>query len=198
MKSLRVVIADDDGVTLMVLRKTLSEMGHQVVGEASDGQQVVALAKEHSPDLAILDIRMPEMDGLSACRAIQAIHSTPVIVLSAHTETGLGSEAANAGVDAYLVKPFTAQQLGPAIELALANKEKLRAVNEQLETRKLVERAKGILMRQTGLDEEGAYLTLQKAARNENRKMIAVARAVILADQVRQGNFKSSLSRNQD
>lgn len=198
MKSLRILIADDDGVTLMVLRKTLIEMGHQVVGEASDGQQAVALAKEQIPDLAILDIRMPQMDGLSACRAIQAINSTPVIVLSAHTEVGLGSEAAKAGVDAYLVKPFTAQQLGPAIELALANKEKLRAINEQLETRKLVERAKGILMRQTGLDEEGSYLTLQKAARNENKKMVDVARAIILADQVRQGNPKSSSSRSRD
>jgi response regulator NasT len=198
MKSLRVLIADDDGVALMALRKVLTEMGHQIVGEASDGQQAVDLAKEQIPDLAILDIRMPQMDGLSACCAIQTNGSTPVIVLSAHAEVGMGSEAADVGVDAYLVKPVSAQQLGPAIELALANKKKLRAINEKLETRKLVERAKGILMRQTGLDEEGAYLALQKAARNENKKMVDVAHAIILADQVRRGNPKSSSSRSRD
>jgi len=196
MKALRVVIADDDGVTLMVLHKILTEMGHQIVGEASDGQQAVALVKEHNPDLAILDIRMPAMDGLAASRAIQEINPTAVIVLSAHTEAGLGSEAASAGVDAYLVKPFTAPQLAPAIELALANKKKFRQMNEQLETRKLVERAKGILMRQTGMDEEGAYLTLQKAARNENKKMADVARAVILADQIRQSGVIPQSPRN--
>ncbi len=195
MKSLRVLIADDDGVTLMVLRKTLTEMGHQVVAEAADGQQAVALVKQHAPDMVILDIRMPQMDGLATCRAIQAINATPVIILSAHSEAGLGSEAASAGADAYLVKPFTAAQLGPAIELALANKQKISQMNEQLETRKLVERAKGILMRETGMDEETAYLTLQKAARNENKKMADVARALILAEQLRQSNGKPATQR---
>lgn len=185
MKPLRVLIADDDGVTLMVLRKTLAEMGHEVAGEAGDGEQAVALVRELKPDLAILDIRMPKMDGLTACRTIQGFSATPVIMLSAHSEAGLGSEASDAGADAYLVKPFTAAQLSPAIELALANKQKLQQMNEALETRKLVERAKGILMRQTGLDEESAYLKLQKTARNENRKLVDVARAVILADQMR-------------
>ncbi len=196
MKALRVVIADDDGVTLMVLRKTLTEMGHQVVGEGADGQEALTLVKEHNPDLVILDIRMPNMDGLSASRAIQEVNFTAVIVLSAHTEAGLGSEAALAGVDAYLVKPFTAQQLAPAIELALANKKRLRQMNEQLETRKLVERAKGILMRQTGMDEEGAYLALQKAARNENKKMSEVACVVIQADQARHSGVNASSPRH--
>jgi response regulator NasT len=195
MKSLRVVIADDDGVTLMVLRKTLTELGHQVVGEAADGVQAVALVRQHTPDLAILDIRMPNMDGLAACRDIQDINPTAVIVLSAHTEAGLGLEASDAGVDAYLVKPFTVPQLAPAIELAMANKKKFCQMNEQLETRKLVERAKGILMRQTGLDEEGAYLTLQKAARNENKKMSEVARALIIADQIHRSSDKTATTR---
>jgi response regulator NasT len=186
MKPLRVVIADDDGVTLMVLRRTLAELGHQIVGEAANGQQALALVKEHNPDLAVLDIRMPLMDGFAASRAIQENNPTAVIVVSAHTEAGLGSEAASAGVDAYLVKPFTAQQLVPAIELALANKKRFCQMNEQLENRKVIERAKGILMRQTGMDEEAAYLTLQKAARNENKKMADIARALILADQLRQ------------
>jgi len=96
MKSLRVLIADDDGLTLMVLRKILSAMGHTVVGEAGDGQQAVTLARETSPDLIILDIRMPKMDGLEAARVIQAQRMTPIIILSAYTESGLGSEAAGA------------------------------------------------------------------------------------------------------
>jgi response regulator NasT len=188
MKSLRFLIADDDGVTLMVLRKTLTEMGHEVVAEAGDGEQALALAREQKPDIAVLDIRMPGLDGLAVCRAIQGFSAMPIIILSAHSEAGLGSEASKAGADAYLVKPFTAAQLGPAIELALSNKQKLQQMNEALESRKLIERAKGILMRQTGLQEEAAYLKLQKTARNENRKLVDVARAVILADQIQRDN----------
>lgn len=181
----------------MVLRKILASMGHTVVGEGADGQQAVALAQEHNPDLIILDIRMPNMDGLAAARAIQSHRATPVIILSAHAESGLGSEAAGAGAHAYLVKPFTVTQLKPAIELALANfekskmlEQKLQEVNEALETRKLVERAKGIVMRQTGLDEETAYLKLQKTARSENRKLADVARTVIAVEQQRRETAK--------
>lgn len=202
MNPLRVVIADDDGLTTMVLRKILVGMGHEVVGETGDGQQAVNLAREMSPDLVILDIRMPKMDGLAAAREIQAHRPTPVIVLSAYTESGLGSEAAGAGAHAYLVKPFTAGQLKPAIELALANfekskqlEQKIQQMNEALETRKLVERAKGILMRQTHLDEEAAYLRLQKTARNENKKLADVARAIIMAEQLRHETSKPSSPR---
>jgi two-component system, response regulator PdtaR len=196
MKSLRVVTADDDGLTLMVLRKILTGMGHEVVGEAGDGEKAVAVVKEHKPDLCIFDIRMPKLEGIEAARQIQAHHPTPVIILSAHTESGLGTEAASVGAYAYLVKPFTAGQLKPAVELALANFEKNQRVNEALETRKVVERAKGILMRQTGLDEEAAYLRLQKTARNENRKILDVARAIILAEQLqREPEAKSPVPR---
>ncbi|MEI6084564.1 MAG: response regulator [Verrucomicrobiota bacterium] len=197
MKQLRVVIADDDGVTLLVVKKILTVMGHVVVGEAGDGEQAVALAKEHNPDLCILDIRMPKMEGIEAAKHIQDHRPTPIIIISAHTETGLGSEAATAGAHAYLVKPFAANQLKPAIELALTTfekskelEDKLHQANEALESRKVIERAKGILMRQTGLDEEAAYLQLQKAARNENRKLIEVGRAIILAEQMRRDSVK--------
>jgi response regulator NasT len=198
MKNLRVVTADDDGLTLMVLKKILTGMGHEVVGEAGDGEQAVAVVREHIPDLCIFDIRMPKVEGLEAARQIQTFHPTPVIILSAHTESGLGTQAATVGAHAYLVKPFTAGQLKPAVELALANFEKsqqlegkLLHANEALESRKLVERAKGILMRQTGIDEETAYLRLQKTARNENRKLVDVARAIILAEQLRQDDSRS-------
>lgn len=198
MKQLRIVIADDDGVTLMVLKKILTVMGHTVIGEAGDGEQAVALARDLSPDLCILDIRMPKMEGIEAAKHIQAHRLTPIIIVSAHTETGLGSEAAAAGAHAYVVKPFAENQLKPAIELALTTFEKskelekkLHDANEALESRKIVERAKGILMRQTGLDEEAAYLRLQKTARNENRKLIDVARAIILAEQMRRESVKS-------
>lgn len=203
MNPLRVVIADDDGLVLMVVRKILTTMGHEVVGEAADGEQAVALTREHKPGLVILDIRMPKMDGLQAARTIQTVCPTPIIILSAYTESGLGSEAAGAGAHAYLVKPFTAQQLKPAIELALTNfekskqlEEKIQQMNEALEARKLVERAKGILMKQTGLDEEAAYLKLQKTARNENKKLVEVARAFILAEQLRHENGRPAATRS--
>ena len=139
------------------------------------------------------------MEGIEAAKHIQAHRPTPIIILSAHTEPGLGVEAANVGAHAYLVKPFTENQLKPAIELALAAfeksqqlEEKLHQANEALESRKVVERAKGILMRQTGLDEEAAYLRLQKTARNENRKLAEVAKAIILAEQMRRDSTPSA------
>lgn len=191
MKSLRVLIADDDGLTLMLLRKILLSFGHVVVAEAGDGEQVVQLARETNPDLMILDVRMPAVDGLEAARQLQRQRPVPIIILSAHTESGLGGEAAAAGAHAYLVKPFTAEQLKPAIELALVNFEKsqvleqrVRQMSDAMEARKIVERAKGILMRQTGLGEETAYLKLQKTARNENRKLAEVARAIVTAEQL--------------
>ena len=191
MNKLRVVIADDDGVTLMALRKILSNLGHEVVGEAGDGEQAVALAKERTPDLCMLDIRMPKMEGIAAAKEIQVLRPTAIIILSAHTETGLGVEAASVGAHAFLVKPFTENQIKPAIEVAMTNFAKSQQLEEQLhrdteavEHRKLVERAKGIIMRQSKIDEEAAYLRLQKAARDGNRKLVDVARAVILADQM--------------
>jgi len=192
MMKLRVVMADDDGVTLLALRKVLTGLGHEVVGEAGDGAQAVALVQDLKPDLVFLDLRMPGVDGLAAARAIQVRRPTPVIMISAYSEAGLGSEAAGAGAHGYIVKPFSAEQIKPAIELALASfarsremESKLTQAQEALEARKLIERAKGILMKQTGLDEEAAYLKLQKTARNENRKLVDVARAVITAEQLR-------------
>ena len=199
MKKLRVLIADDDGVTLLTLRKVLTDFGHDVVAEAGDGEQAVALAAAHTPDLCILDIRMPKMEGIAAAKQIQAHRPTAIIMLSAHTEPGLGSEAAAVGAHGYIVKPFTPNQLKPAIELALSSFDKsqqlesqLQKATEAIEHRKLIERAKGILMRQSGLDEEAAYLHLQKTARTGNRKLVDVAKALILADQTFRDSTKTA------
>ncbi|HUJ11356.1 MAG TPA: response regulator [Verrucomicrobiae bacterium] len=190
MKSLRVLVADDDGLTLMLLQRILASFGHEVVAVAGDGEQAVQLSRETNPDLLILDIRMPVMDGLEAARKIQSERPVPIIILSAHSESGLGSEAGSAGASAYLVKPFTPEQLTPAIELALVNFEKSRQLqyqiqrmSEAMEARKLIERAKGILMRRTGAGEETSYLKLQRTARSENRKLVDVARSIVNADQ---------------
>ena len=202
MKALRVVIADDDGSTLASLREILTTSGHAVVGEAGDGQQVVQLACEANPDLVILNVRLPALGGLEATRQIHGHCPVPLIVLSCQTEPGLCAEAAAAGASACLVKPFTAEQLGPVIEMAPVNFEKsrqleqrLEQMSEALETRKVVERAKGILMRQTALDEETAYRKLQKTARNKNRKLVEIAREVIAAEQARRQNNQSAASR---
>jgi two-component system, response regulator PdtaR len=191
MKSLRVVIADDNELALLILRRTLTRLGNVVVGEAANGEQAVQFAREMNPDLAILDIRMPVLDGFEAARQIHGERPVPTIFISCHTESGIGEQAAAANANAYLVKPFSVEQLELTIELASADFEKsrqlemkLKLMDEALEARKIVERAKGILMRQTGLDEERSYLKLQKTARNVNRKLVDVARAIIAAEQI--------------
>jgi response regulator NasT len=184
------------------LRNILTTAGHTLVGEAGDGQQVVQLACETNPDLVILNVRLPVLGGLEATRQIHDHCPVPLIVLSSQTEPGLCAEAAAAGASACLVKPFNAEQLGPVIEMALVNFEKsrqleqrLEQMSEALETRKIVERAKGILMRQTTLDEESAYRKLQKTARNKNRKLVEIAREVIVAEQARRQNSQPAASR---
>ena len=201
MKSLRVLIADDDGLTLLMLRNILTKLGHTVVGEAIDGKQAVKIARCANPDLLILDIRMPVMDGFEASRRIRGQRPVPTIILSCHSESGLGRRAAAAGANAYLVKPFTMAQFNPVIELALADfrrrtelEDQLKLMNEKLETRKAVERAKGILMRQTGLDEESAYSQLQETAHSKNLTDAEMARAVIAAEQVHRAAATRALS----
>jgi len=191
MKKLRILIADDDNVTLMALRGILTNLGHEVVGEAGDGEQAVTMVKAHMPDLCIFDVRMPKLGGIAATRAIQAHQPTPVIIVSAHTETGVGIEAVSVGAHAFLVKPFVKNQIKVAIEVALTTFEKSQQLEEQLtnatealEHRKLIERAKGIVMRKSGLGEEAAFLRLQHTARAGSQKLIDVAKAVILTDQL--------------
>jgi len=191
MKPLGILIADDDSLHVMSLRQQLEELGHAVVAEAYTGQEAVLLACKRQPDLALLDIVMPDMDGIEAARRINADQPIPIVLLSAHSEETLAQRADEAGVFAYLVKPVTAQELRPALLLASSRYQEFQVLRQEvsdlrqaLETRKLVERAKGILMRRLHLTEEEAFQRLQKRSQDENRKLRHVAEAVITADEM--------------
>ncbi|MCC7162990.1 MAG: response regulator [Anaerolineae bacterium] len=189
MKSLRIVIADDEGLHLMSLRAQLETLGHRVVGEASDGQATLKLLHDLRPDLAILDIKMPEPDGIQVAKQVMHEQPLPIILLSAFSEGSLAERAADAHVAAYLMKPVSAEELMPAIALAASRFNEFQNLNkevtdlrEALESRKVVERAKGILMRRLNLTEEEAFHRIQRRSQNENKKMSEIANAVITAD----------------
>ncbi|HFD39247.1 MAG TPA: response regulator [Anaerolineae bacterium] len=191
MEPLRILIADDDSLHVMSLRRQLEELGHRIVAEAYTGREAVLLAAAQQPDLALLDIMMPDMDGIEAARRITAQRPIPILLISAHSEQTLAERADQAGVFAYLVKPVTARDLRPALFLARSRfhefqllRQEVDDLRQALETRKLVERAKGILMRRLGLGEEEAFRRLQKRSQDENRKMREVAQAIITADEM--------------
>jgi response regulator NasT len=191
MKPLRILIADDESLHVMGLRQQVEELGHQVVAEAYSGREAVLLAARHQPDLALLDIVMPDLDGIEAARRISASHPIPILLISAHSENALAERAHEAGVFAYLVKPVTAGDLRPALFLARSRfrefqllRQEVDDLRQALETRKLVERAKGILMRRLNLAEEEAFLRLQKRSQDDNLKMRDVAQAIITADEM--------------
>jgi len=184
--SLRIVIADDEAVIRMGLRAMLEERGYRVVGEAGDGRRLLELVERLRPDLVFLDIKMPGLDGLAAAERLAETHRLPVIVLTAYGERDLVERARQAGVMGYLMKPLREADLQPAIEVALARFRDLQALaqevsglQETLEARKLVERAKGALMQRLGLTEEDAYLRMQRASRNTRRPMKEIARRIL-------------------
>lgn len=163
MDSLRILIADDESIRLLSLREQLHALGHQVVAEASTGADAVMLAATTEPDLAIMDIKMPVMDGIEAAERITRTHPIPIILLTAYNETQLVERAAQANISAYLMKPVAEEDLLPAIALALARFREFKALHQEvadlreaLEARKLIERAKGILMRRLNLTEDEA------------------------------------------
>ena len=189
MSTLRILIADDEGLRLLSLRDQLYKLGHRVVGEANDGRLAVELARELKPDMAILDIIMPEMDGIEATRQIMNEHPLPIILLSAYSQCDLADRAAGAHAAAYLVKPVSDSDLLPAISLAISRFKEFQALHQEvddlretLETRKMVERAKSIMMRRLHLSEEEAFRRLQLRSQNENRKMGDLAKAIVTAD----------------
>ncbi len=189
MNSLRVLIADDESLRVMSLREQLEKLGHRVIAEASEGRAAVNLARELRPDLAIMDIRMPEMDGIDAAEEMMSERPIPIILLTAYSERDLAERAANAHVAAYLMKPVSENDLLPAIALAISRFTEFQQLHKEvddlrdaLETRKLVERAKGILMRRLDLSEEEAFRRLQRRSQNENKKLGEIANAIITAD----------------
>ena len=182
----RIVIAEDEAIIRLDLKEMLEEEGYEVVAEAGDGESAVRLARELEPDLVILDIVMPGMDGLSAAKLIGEQVDSAVLVLTAYSQRDLIDKAARSGAMAYLVKPFSKHDLVPAIEVAMARAEEARALereskdlNERLETRKLVERAKGRLMTEQGLDEASAFRLIQKASMERRVDMRSVAESII-------------------
>ena len=191
MDSLRILIADDESIRLLSLRAQLAALGHRVVAEASTGEEAVALAVSTQPDLAILDIKMPLVDGIEAAERITQARPIPIILLTAYSEAQLVERAAQANISAYLMKPVSEEDLLPALTLALTRFKQFQALRrevvdlrEALEARKVIEKAKGILMRRLDLTEEEAFRRLQRQSQESNRKLAQVAEAIVLADQM--------------
>ncbi|MGI9643974.1 MAG: ANTAR domain-containing response regulator [Ilumatobacteraceae bacterium] len=183
---LRVVIAEDEAIIRMDLRETLEEEGYVVVGETGRGDQVIDLVRDLAPDLAILDIKMPGADGLSAARVINDEQLCGVLMLTAFSQRQVVEEARDAGALAFLVKPFQKSDLIPAIEVAMGRFRELQrlsgevdALGDQLESRKLVDRAKGILMDEQGMNEADAFGFVQSTAMSERTRMRDVAERII-------------------
>jgi AmiR/NasT family two-component response regulator len=182
----RVLVAEDEALIRLDLAEMLGEAGYDVVGQASNGEQAVEMATELEPDLVIMDVKMPVMDGLTAAEQIGEKRLCPVVMLTAFSQTELVERARDAGVMAYIVKPFTSNDVRPAIDIALSRWAELKALEsevadlgERLETRKAVERAKGILMKKLKISEAEAFRWIQKTAMDRRMGMREVADAVV-------------------
>jgi response regulator NasT len=187
----RVLIADDESVIRMDLREMLTEAGYEVAAEAGSGDEALAAARAHRPDIAVVDIKMPGMDGIDAARAMIEEGICPVVLLTAYGQPELLARAKEAGVFGYVTKPFEERDLLPAIEIARSRYDEVTGLKQQvgdlqqaIETRKLVERAKGILMETQGLTEKQAFRRIQQESMNRRKSMREIAEAVILAHDV--------------
>ena len=183
-KAVRILVAEDEALIRMDLVEMLQEAGYEVIAQATNGEEAIALALEHQPDLAILDVKMPVLDGISAAEKI--IATAPVLMLTAFSQRELIDRARDAGVMAYVVKPFTIGDLVPAIEIAIGRHTQMQSLalevadlHERLETRKIIDRAKGILMKALNLSEPEAFSWIQRAAMDRRLSMREVAQAVI-------------------
>ena len=193
MPQTRIVIADDESLIRMNLRETLVGLGYLVVGEAGDGVSAINLARELRPDLVVMDIKMPKLDGIQAAKVLTEEKIAPVLLLTAHSDKELVERARDAGVVGYIVKPFRDAELMPAIEVAISRFEEFLNLEKQvgdlkeaLETRKLIERAKGMLMDTQGLKEAEAFRKIQQLSMNSRKSMREVASALLLAHQLEQ------------
>ena len=189
MPSKRILVAEDETIIRLDLVEMLTDAGYEVIAQAANGLDAIKFAEDLKPDLAILDVKMPELDGISAAEKI--INISPVLMLTAFSQKELVERARDAGVMAYVVKPFTIADLVPAIEIAVSRHEQMAALkrevtdlHDRLETRKLIDRAKGILMKALNLSEPEAFTWIQRAAMDRRISMKAVAQAVISPDSV--------------
>ncbi len=189
--SVRILVAEDEAIIRMDLIEMLQGAGYEVVAAATNGQEAIDLAVEHKPDLAILDVKMPVLDGISAASKI--IEIAPVLMLTAFSQKELVERARDAGVMAYVVKPFTIGDLMPAIEIAMSRHNQMKTLaievadlHDRLETRKIIDKAKGILMSALSLSEPEAFSWIQKAAMDRRLTMKEVALAVIDPKQAEQ------------
>jgi two-component system, response regulator PdtaR len=185
----RVVIAEDEALIRLDLKEMLGESGYAVVGEAADGEAAVELARTLEPDIVILDVKMPVLDGISAAEQITAAGTSAVVMLTAFSQRELVERAVDAGAIAYLVKPFAKSDLLPAIEVAVSRHQQLRALatevhdlTDRLDTRKLLDRAKGLLQSKAGMTEPAAFRWIQKTSMDRRTSMRAVAQAVVDGD----------------
>ena len=185
LEGLKVVVAEDEGLIRMDIVASLEEAGLIVVGQAADGEEAIALATELEPDLVVMDVKMPKLDGISAAEKITAL-KIPVVLLTAFSDAELVSRAAQAGAMAYVTKPFNPTDLLPAIQIAISRYEELTTLegeiadlNERLETRKLMDRAKGLLQSKMKLSEPDAFRWIQKESMDRRLTMAQVAKAVL-------------------
>jgi response regulator NasT len=190
-QQIRLVIADDESIIRMNLKETLVGLGYLVVGEAGDGVSVINVARELKPDLVLMDIKMPKLDGIQAARILTEEKIAPVLLLTAYSDRDLVDRAKEAGVVNYVVKPFREAELLPAIEIAMARYQEFLEMDKQiadlkevLDTRKIVERAKGILMDTQGLKEAEAFRKIQQLSMNTRKSMKEIAQAILLANEI--------------
>jgi two-component system, response regulator PdtaR len=188
MEPLKAVIAEDEQLTRTIIRARLEKLGHTVVAEAGDGAQAIEAARTHKPDVIIMDIKMPVMDGIEAARAILSETPCAILFLSSFNEQELVEQASDTGALAYLMKPFRKEDLAPALEMAVrrfrqihSQQKEIEDLKETLETRKIIERAKGILMDRHRMSEEEAFKRIHFQARNQNKKMREIAQSIITA-----------------
>lgn len=187
MEHTRLIVVDDDPFIVRDLKETLAELGYLVVGTAGDGKSAVNLARQLKPDAVIMDIRMPDMDGIDAAKILTEERVAPVILVTGYSEKNLVQRAQDAGVIAYITKPYRPQDLSPQIEVGIARfrefeslRKENETIKETLETRKLVDRAKGILMTTQGLSEGDAFRKIQKMSMDTRRPMKDIAQALII------------------
>jgi two-component system, response regulator PdtaR len=184
--SLRVVVAEDEALIRLDLVEMLTEAGYEVVGQAGDGEAAILITEKEKPDLVVMDVKMPKLDGISAAERIANQRIAPVVILTAFSQRDLVERARDAGAMAYLTKPFTIEDLMPAIELAVSRFQEIKQLDaevsdlqEQLKARKLIEKAKGILMKNLKISEPEAFKWMQKTAMDKRRSMTDVAQLVM-------------------